>query len=232
MGGEAAYTEVMKKLKILADSAKYDASCASSGSTYRREGATFGTPNEAGICHTWSADGRCVSLFKILLGNTCAYDCAYCVNRRSNDVPRAVFTPSEIADLTAQFYTRNYIEGLFLSSAVLVNPDFTMELMLKTLELLRYEYHFGGYIHIKVIPGASSELIYRAGFLADRVSVNLELPTRNSLQLLAPKNPLNPFYPPWATSAPFLKTAPKTPSPRIRGEKRGKNLRPRGSPPS
>lgn len=183
------YSELMKKLKILADSAKYDASCASSGSTYRREGATFGTPNEAGICHTWSADGRCVSLFKILLGNTCAYDCAYCINRRSNDVPRAVFTPAEVAELTAQFYTRNYIEGLFLSSAVLVNPDFTMELMLKTLEILRHDYHFGGYIHIKVIPGASSELIFRAGFLADRVSVNLELPTRGSLSLLAPQKP-------------------------------------------
>ena len=177
---------VSEKLKILADSAKYDASCASSGSKRKNSGG-LGDGNAAGICHSWSADGRCVSLLKILFSNNCIYDCAYCLNKRSNDIPRAEFTPKEVADLTIEFYKRNYIEGLFLSSAVIKNPDYTMELIIKTLELLRNNYKFFGYIHVKIIPGASDILIKKAGLLADRVSVNIELPSENSLKRLAPQ---------------------------------------------
>ena len=150
----------------------------------------------AGICHTWAADGRCVSLLKVLQTNACVYDCAYCQNRRSSDVARATFTPEELADLTISFYRRNYIEGLFLSSGVLGSPDHTMELMCETLRILRHVYHFGGYIHVKVIPGADARLIDMIGLLADRVSVNIELPSRKSLSLLAPQKPPENIFTP------------------------------------
>ena len=178
--------ELSEKIKILADSAKYDVSCSSSGSHRKNEGGT-GNAHPAGICHTWSSDGRCVSLLKILFSNRCVYDCAYCVNRRSNDIPRAEFTPEELAELTMEFYRRNYIEGLFLSSAVVKNPNETMELLIKTLRLLRTLHQFYGYIHVKVIPGADPVLIHQAGLLADRVSVNIELPSERSLSLFAPQ---------------------------------------------
>ena len=178
--------ELLDKLEILADSAKYDVACTSSGADRRGNGRQLGSCEPAGICHTFSADGRCVSLLKVLLTNICAFDCSYCVNRRSNDVPRAAFTPRELAELTIQFYRRNYIEGLFLSSAVLRDADYTMEQMIHTLELLRGEYGFRGYIHAKTIPGADPALVQRLGFLADRLSVNIELPSEKSLRLLAP----------------------------------------------
>lgn len=179
---------VLEKVKILADAAKYDASCASSGSS--RKNITGGLGNASsspiGICHSWAADGRCISLLKILFTNYCTYDCTYCVNRRSNDVPRCAFTVDEIVDLTINFYRRNYIEGLFLSSGVLKSPDYTMELLLQTVKKLRIEQRFNGYIHLKVIPGASQELIQEAGAYADRLSVNIELPSEEGLKLLAP----------------------------------------------
>ncbi len=175
---------VQEKLTILADAAKYDASCASSGSD--RGGGKIGNTVGMGICHSWAADGRCVSLLKILMTNACVYDCAYCPNRRSNDRPRATFTPQEIAELTMAFYRRNYIEGLFLSSGVLGTPDATMERLISAMALLRTREGFGGYIHVKAIPGASAHLLEQAGLLADRVSVNIELPSRESLRLLAP----------------------------------------------
>lgn len=178
--------DLTQKLHILADSAKYDVACTSSGADRAGKAGSLGSACAEGICHTFSADGRCVSLLKVLLTNICAYDCAYCVNRRSNDVPRAAFTPEELAGLTIQFYRRNYIEGLFLSSAVLKDPDYTTEQMIKTLELLRGPYHFRGYIHAKAIPGADPALIQRLGLLADRLSVNIELPSSQSLGLLAP----------------------------------------------
>lgn len=177
--------ELMDKLTILADSAKYDVACTSSG-VMRAGNGQLGSCLPAGCCHAFSADGRCVSLLKVLMTNVCAFDCSYCVNRRSNDVPRAAFTPRELAELTIQFYRRNYIEGLFLSSAVLKNPDYTMEQMISALELLRGEYGFRGYIHAKTIPGADPALIQRMGLLADRLSVNIELPSEASLGLLAP----------------------------------------------
>ena len=178
--------ELMEKLTILADAAKYDAACTSSGvnRSARRDG--IGSAAAAGICHSFSADGRCISLLKVLLSNACAYDCRYCVNRRSNDRPRASFTPRELAELTIQFYRRNYIEGLFLSSAVVGNPDNTCELMIRAISILREEYRFSGYIHAKAIPGADDRLIYRLGTLCDRMSVNIELPSSESLRLLAP----------------------------------------------
>ena len=178
--------EVMDKLTILADAAKYDAACTSSGVVRGGKPGTIGTATNSGCCHTFTADGRCVSLLKVLYTNYCQYDCAYCVNRRSNDVPRTAFTPRELAELTVQFYRRNYIEGLFLSSAVLKSPDYTTERMIETLRLLRTEYRFNGYIHAKAIPGADPELTYALGLLADRLSVNIELPSQASLQLLAP----------------------------------------------
>ncbi|HWR60514.1 MAG TPA: putative DNA modification/repair radical SAM protein, partial [Clostridia bacterium] len=179
--------ELMDKLKILADSAKYDVSCVSSGSSRKNTPGGIGSSFNAGICHTFTADGRCVSLLKILLSNHCIYDCAYCVNRSSNDVPRAAFTPEEIAVLTINFYRRNYIEGLFLSSAVVKSPDHTMELIIRAVQLLREQYRFNGYIHIKAIPGASAALIEKAGGYVDRMSVNIELPTSDGLKLLAPQ---------------------------------------------
>jgi len=177
----------MEKLEILSDAAKYDAACTSSG--LDRAGGrpgTIGSTTMAGCCHSFSADGRCISLLKVLLTNICTYDCQYCVNRRSNDVPRAAFTPRELCELTIGFYRRNYIEGLFLSSAVLVSPDHTTELMIACLHLLRTEYRFGGYIHAKAIPGADPLLTRQLGLLADRLSVNIELPSAASLSLLAP----------------------------------------------
>ena len=177
---------VMDKLLILADSAKYDVSCSSSGAGRTARPGTLGSCYAPGCCHTFTADGRCVSLLKVLMTNCCAFDCGYCVNRRSNDLPRATFAPRELAELTIEFYRRNYIEGLFLSSAVLVNPDYTTERMLAVLRLLRGEYRFGGYIHAKAIPGASPELVQELGYLADRLSVNIELPSERSLNLLAP----------------------------------------------
>jgi putative DNA modification/repair radical SAM protein len=174
-----------RKLEVLADGAKYDVSCASSGSLRRNRGGV-GNGASCGICHSWTADGRCVSLLKILMTNICEYDCAYCVNRRSNDVPRAMLTPGEIAELTINFYRRNYIEGLFLSTGVVKNPDYTMELLIEAVRTLREVHLFNGYVHLKAIPGADLSLVEKAGRYADRMSVNIELPTSGSLALLAP----------------------------------------------
>lgn len=188
---------IYEKLHILTDAAKYDVACTSSGVDRRGDGMGMGNCEKAGICHSFSADGRCISLLKILFTNECIYDCKYCINRSSNDVPRTTFTPDEICKLTMDFYRRNYIEGLFLSSGILKSPDYTMELIYAAIYKLRVEYHFQGYIHVKAIPGASQELIQKVGFLADRMSVNLELPTKESLRLLAPhksrKNILTPM---------------------------------------
>ena len=178
--------DMMDKLTILADAAKYDAACTSSGVVRGGMRGGIGSASNSGCCHTFSADGRCVSLLKVLMTNHCCYDCAYCVNRRSNDLPRAAFTPRELCELTIQFYRRNYIEGPFLSSAVLKSPDYTTERMIAALRLLRTEYHFNGYIHAKAIPGADPALTYQLGLLADRLSVNIELPSEGSLKLLAP----------------------------------------------
>ena len=187
--------DIYEKLKILADSAKYDVSCSSSG-VGRRNSGTIGSAAAAGICHSWSADGRCISLLKVVMSNACVYDCEYCVNRRTADVQRASFEPSELADLTIEFYKRNYIEGLFVSSAVEKSPDYTCEKMIKCLQILRYDKGFAGYIHAKIIPGTDEKLVHRIGLLADRVSVNMELPTEKSLQLLAPqKKPKEIFSP-------------------------------------
>ena len=177
---------VMEKLSILSDAAKYDVACTSSGVERKGDGRHMGNCAAGGICHSFSSDGRCISLLKILLSNECVYDCKYCLNRRSNDVQRATFTPKEVCELTIQFYRRNYIEGLFLSSGIIQNPDYTMELLYQTLYLLRRQYGFAGYIHVKAIPGADSGLIQMTGFLADRMSVNLELPTAEGLKNLAP----------------------------------------------
>jgi putative DNA modification/repair radical SAM protein len=182
-------------MKILADGAKYDVSCSSSGSE-RRNNGKIGSAMAAGICHSWAADGRCISLLKILFTNNCVYDCEYCVNRRSADVARASFEPNELARLTIEFYRRNYIEGLFLSSAVEVSPDYTAERILHCLRMLRDEYGFAGYIHAKIIPGVSPEILHQIGLAADRLSINIELPTKDSLNLLAPqKKPKNIFTP-------------------------------------
>ena len=178
--------ELLEKLDILADAAKYDAACTSSGLARSGRPGRIGSTTLAGCCHSFSADGRCISLLKVLQTNVCVYDCQYCVNRRSNDVPRAAFTPEELCELTMGFYRRNYIEGLFLSSAVLRSPDYTTELMIRTLRILRETYRFGGYIHAKAIPGADPLLTRRLGLLADRMSVNIELPSSSSLALLAP----------------------------------------------
>ncbi len=177
---------IKEKLGILSDAAKYDVACTSSGVERKGNGRDMGNAAASGICHSFSADGRCISLLKILMTNECIYDCKYCINRCSNDVPRAVFTPEEICELTIHFYRRNYIEGLFLSSGIIGNPNMTMELLYRTLFLLRHHYHFQGYIHVKAIPGADGELIHKTGLLADRMSVNLELPTAEGLRTLAP----------------------------------------------
>ena len=177
---------LMEKLKILSDAAKYDVACTSSGVAKKNPGSGIGNSIEAGICHSFSADGRCISLLKILFTNECIYNCKYCINRASNDVVRTSFTPEEVCELVIGFYRRNYIEGLFLSSGILKSPDYTMELICRTLKMLREEHHFHGYIHVKAIPGADERLIELAGFYADRMSVNLELPTAESLKALAP----------------------------------------------
>ena len=178
--------ELLDKLTILTDAAKYDAACISSGLDRAGRPGKLGSTVLGGCCHSFSADGRCVTLLKVLMTNACCYDCQYCVNRRSNDVPRTAFTPRELAELTIGFYRRNYIEGLFLSSAVLRDPDYTTERMIETLRLIREEYGFAGYIHAKAIPGADPLLTYRLGLLADRMSVNIELPSEASLKALAP----------------------------------------------
>jgi len=177
---------IKEKLGILTDAAKYDVACTSSGVDRRGDGNGMGNSIAAGICHSFSADGRCISLLKILMSNECIYDCKYCRNRMSNDIERATFTPEEICTLTMDFYRRNYIEGLFLSSGVLRNPSYTMELLFQTIWLLRNKYHFQGYIHVKAIPGADARLVEQLGYLVDRMSVNLELPTAEGLSKLAP----------------------------------------------
>ena len=186
IGKELISVDVFEKLKILTDAAKYDVACTSSGVDKKTAAHGIGNAAASGICHSFSADGRCISLLKVLLTNVCAYDCKYCVNRKSNDTPRASFTPRELAELTINFYRRNYIEGLFLSSGVLKTPDYTTEQMIETLRILREEYRFSGYIHAKAIPGTDDGLIAHLGMLADRMSVNIELPSQSSLQLLAP----------------------------------------------
>ncbi|MBC8584131.1 putative DNA modification/repair radical SAM protein [Youxingia wuxianensis] len=178
--------DLLEKLQILADSAKYDVACTSSGVDRGGVSGKLGNTISCGICHTFSSDGRCVSLLKVLMTNYCIYNCQYCVNRRTNDVPRTAFSPRELADLTINFYKRNYIEGLFLSSGIIKNPDYTCEKMIKVLQILRREYQFNGYIHVKAIPGADSALIEQLGILADRMSVNIELPSQQSLRTLAP----------------------------------------------
>ena len=177
---------VYDKLQILSDAAKYDVASTSSGVDRKGNGKGIGNCIAPGICHSFSADGRCISLLKILFTNECIFDCKYCINRASNDVVRTSFTPEEVCELTMEFYRRNYIEGLFLSSGVLHNPNYTMELLYQTLYKLRNEYHFQGYIHVKAIPGSSQDLIDKTGFLADRMSINLELPTSEGLKKLAP----------------------------------------------
>ena len=177
---------LQEKLNILSDAAKYDVACTSSGVDRKNNGKGVGNSVASGICHTFSSDGRCISLLKILFTNECVFDCRYCVNRSSNDVVRASFTPQEVCELTMGFYRRNYIEGLFLSSGILKNPAYTMELLYQTVFKLRTEYHFQGYIHLKAIPGAPQELIQRAGYYADRMSINLEFPTAEGLRTLAP----------------------------------------------
>lgn len=178
--------DIAKKLRILSDAAKYDVACTSSGVNRKGKKGMTGNASAPGICHAFSSDGRCISLLKILFTNECIFDCKYCINRRSNDIERTSFTPREIAELTMDFYRRNYIEGLFLSSGILKTPDYTMEQLYETLWILRNEYHFNGYIHVKAIPGADALLIQKTGFLADRMSVNLELPTAEGLSRLAP----------------------------------------------
>ena len=184
------FMTLKEKLIILADSAKYDASCSSSGSNRKNMGGT-GNAAYSGICHSFASDGRCISLLKILMTNCCIFDCKYCINKRSNNVKRAIFTPEEICELTMNFYRRNYIEGLFLSSGIIKSPDYTMELLIKTIKMLRYKYHFHGYIHCKAIPGANEYSLKELGGLVDRLSANIELPTESGLKLLAPNKEEN-----------------------------------------
>lgn len=187
---------LLNKLKILAESAKYDVSCASSGSSRSGKSGSLGSAAAWGICHSFTEDGRCVSLLKIMLTNNCIYDCAYCINRRSNDIPRATFTPQELIELTIEFYRRNYIEGLFLSSGVINKPDYTMERMVKVIKELRLTHKYNGYIHMKSIPGASQALVREAGLYADRLSVNIEIASEQNLKLLAPeKNHISVYQP-------------------------------------
>ena len=190
--------DIFDKLKILADSAKYDASCSSSGSKRTNQNKGIGNGHVSGICHSWGADGRCISLLKLLFSNCCLYDC-------TNTIKRATFTPREVADLTINFYKRNYIEGLFLSSAVIQSPDHTMELLIQTISILRNEYHFNGYIHAKTIPGCSQELIDQLGVLVDRLSINIELPSYDSLKLLAPQKEKNGIVKPMTYIANTIK---------------------------
>lgn len=180
------FDKIKEKLEILADAAKYDVSCSSSGGNRKNTNKGLGDSSSSGICHTYTEDGRCVSLLKILLTNFCIYDCAYCVTRKSNDIQRAAFTVEEVVDLTINFYRRNYIEGLFLSSGIFKNADYTMERLVRVAKKLRLEHNFNGYIHLKSIPGASDEIMREAGLYADRLSMNLEIPTESGLKLLAP----------------------------------------------
>lgn len=177
---------IQEKLEILSDAAKYDVACTSSGVDRQNDGKGLGSCIAPGICHTFSADGRCISLLKILFTNECVFDCKYCINRKSNDVKRASFTPNEVCELTMGFYKRNYIEGLFLSSGILISPNYTMDLIYQTVKQLREVHHFQGYIHVKAIPGADQVLIDKVGYLVDRMSINLELPTAEGLKKLAP----------------------------------------------
>lgn len=188
--------DIANKLRILSDAAKYDVSCASSGSKRKSKKGDLGSTHASGICHSFTPDGRCVSLLKILLTNYCIYDCSYCINRRSNDIERAAFTCEEVIDLTMNFYRRNYIEGLFLSSAIMKSPNHTMEMLFNIVNTLRNKHHFKGYIHLKAIPGADEEIIKKAGMLVDRMSVNLELPSSKSLKLLAPDKNKNAIFKP------------------------------------
>ncbi|HUW05610.1 MAG TPA: putative DNA modification/repair radical SAM protein [Williamwhitmania sp.] len=178
--------KLLDKLNTLSAAAKYDVSCSSSGSSRANSNGGLGNAAKAGICHSFTEDGRCISLLKILMTNHCIYDCAYCINRRSNDVKRAAFTVEEIVDLTINFYRRNYIEGLFLSSGVMCNPDYTMERITRVAKELRLTHRYNGYIHLKAIPGASRELVHEAGLYADRLSVNIEIPSEQNLKILAP----------------------------------------------
>lgn len=193
---EAGNLTLMDKLRILSDAAKYDVACTSSGVDRRNAERGLGNSIAAGICHSFSADGRCISLLKILFTNECVFDCRYCLNRSSNDVLRATFTPEEVCELTVGFYKRNYIEGLFLSSGIVRSPNYTMELLLRTVQLLRTKYQFFGYIHLKAIPGADERLIEQAGYYADRMSINLELPTAEGLKALAPHKSRNTILKP------------------------------------
>lgn len=189
--------DVLQKLKVLAESAKYDVSCSSSGTV--RSNASGGLGNAVGgigVCHSFAEDGRCISLLKIMLTNHCMYDCAYCINRRTNDIPRATFSVTELVNLTIEFYRRNYIEGLFLSSGVVRNPDYTMERLVRVAKNLRQEHRFNGYIHLKSIPGASRELVNEAGLYADRLSVNIEIPNEQSLKRLAPEKDFQSVFQP------------------------------------
>jgi putative DNA modification/repair radical SAM protein len=179
--------KILEKLEVLADAARYDVSCSSSGSSRAGSKDGLGNAVKAGVCHSFTQDGRCISLLKVLMTNHCIYDCAYCVNRRSNDVKRAAFTVDEMVDLTINFYQRNFIEGLFLSSGVVVSPDYTMERMAAIARKLRTEHLFNGYMHLKAIPGASPDLVAEAGLFADRLSVNIEIPSETNLKLLAPE---------------------------------------------
>jgi putative DNA modification/repair radical SAM protein len=188
--------EILQKLEILAGAAKYDVSCSSSGGCRTTQRGGFGNSCPAGVCHSFTEDGRCISLLKILLTNVCIYDCAYCANRKSNDTPRATFKVEEVAKLTVEFYKRNYIEGLFLSSGVIKSPDYTMEALIRVAKSLREEHKFGGYIHLKAIPGADSDLIALAGYYADRMSVNIEIPSEPSLKMLAPDKDFKSVYTP------------------------------------
>ncbi|TXK75250.1 putative DNA modification/repair radical SAM protein [Mesonia sp. HuA40] len=190
------FDRIKEKLNILADAAKYDVSCSSSGSKRTNNKKGLGDSSGMGICHTYTADGRCVSLLKILLTNHCIFDCAYCVTRKSNDIKRAAFKVQEVVDLTINFYRRNYIEGLFLSSGIFKNADYTMERLILVAKKLRLEENFNGYIHLKSIPGASDDLMYEAGLYADRLSVNIEIPTQNGLKLLAPEKNREDFLKP------------------------------------
>ena len=190
-------SDILNKIEILAESAKYDVSCASSGTTRKNTPGGIGSTRGWGICHSFTEDGRCVSLLKIMLSNYCIYDCAYCINRKSNDIRRATFTVKELIELTIEFYRRNYIEGLFLSSGVVNTPDYTMERMVRVVKELRTVQKFNGYIHMKSIPGASRNLVWEAGLYADRLSINIEIPTEKNLKMLAPdknyKNILTPM---------------------------------------
>ena len=183
--------DIREKLEILADAAKYDVSCSSSGSNRKNKNNGLGNGSMGGICHSYSEDGRCISLLKILMTNACIYNCEYCINRRENDTQRATFSPEEVANLTMNFYRRNYIEGLFLSSGIIKNPDYTMERLVKVAELLRYKYNFNGYIHMKAIPGSSQDLVKKMGLLVDRMSINIELPSQKALSILAPEKKIS-----------------------------------------